>query len=410
MQFLFKDVRALWLSLALVLYGVLGSPTPDYPGFIEVIIGLLLIAAISPIHYLHQFTSYLKAQERWQIAALLLFIYGLFVPVIMALTQAVAFVAIARDVIAFAFLCLPFFLFFFFHQKPKRQKIFWAGLIFIGLFFSLRVLTPHLGIDYLNVAQWNPAHENIQTLYLTNSPLVLFAMIYLLSRACQILYQKINMRHVALFGLYGAGAVLMIMAVFVDVQRAFLAALVISTAVLFVLGAIKAPFRIITPLALLFLGGLIFYDVLAEIYSQVYLKTSRVGFNMRLQEWQAVWEGIRHNPFTVIFGQGWGAHFASPAVGDYHVTYTHSLLSYMLFKTGIIGLFLTLGYLFFIFEKLVSVSLRCPVKGNALFWAFIIPIMLYASYKSLDYGLLLTAVTVSAMAREGLDPATRKIA
>ncbi len=398
MQFLLKDIRALWFILALGLYGVLGSPTPDHPAIIEALIGLLLIAAISPVDYLHQFASYVKAQERWQIAALMLFLYGLFVPVGMALVEGANFVAVLRDLIAFAFLCLPLFLFFFFRQKPKRQKIFLGAIIFMGFVFSLRVLAPHLGVEHLNLARLNPANENIQTLYLANSPLVLFSMIFLLSRACQALYEKINMKHMALFGLYGIGAVIIMMAVFVDVQRAFFAALVLSILMLFILGFVTSPLKVIGPLLLILLGALVFHESLTEIYQQVYLKTSRVGFNMRLQEWQAVWESMRHDPLTIILGHGWGAHFASPAVGDYHVTYTHSLLSYMLFKSGIIGLFLTLGYLFFIFEKLVLVSLKCPVKGNALFWAFIIPIMLYASYKSLDYGLLLTAITVSAMA------------
>ena len=117
---------------------------------------------------------------------------------------------------------------------------------------------------------------------------------------------------------------------------------------------------------------------------------------MRVQELQAVWEAISSSWFTVAFGQGWGSSFASPAVGGLQVTFTHSLLTYVLFKMGVIGLFLTLIYLFFVFEKLLRLYFIDPVKGNAMLWPLIIPILLYASHKSFDFGMLLTLILISS--------------
>ena len=90
-----------------------------------------------------------------------------------------------------------------------------------------------------------------------------------------------------------------------------------------------------------------------------------------------------------------GGSYASPAVGNLYVTYSHSLLSYVLFKMGVVGLTITVIYLFFIFKAIFHVVRRDVVLGNALFWAAIIPIFLYASHKSFDFGLLLILIFVS---------------
>ena len=65
------------------------------------------------------------------------------------------------------------------------------------------------------------------------------------------------------------------------------------------------------------------------------------------------------------------------------------------------GLFLSLVYLFFIFEKVARLYFSNPVKGNALIWPLLIPILLYASHKSFDFGLLLSLIVISAPQREG---------
>jgi hypothetical protein len=64
----------------------------------------------------------------------------------------------------------------------------------------------------------------------------------------------------------------------------------------------------------------------------------------------------------------------------------------MFLKSGLIGLGLTLFYLFFILQKAIRLTFIDSVWGNALIWPFIIPVILYASYKSLDFGLIMTLI------------------
>lgn len=129
-------------------------------------------------------------------------------------------------------------------------------------------------------------------------------------------------------------------------------------------------------------------------------KTSLVGFNMRSQELSAVWHVLIQNPQNFLFGIGWGGQFESPAVGNLNVTFTHSLLSYMALKTGFVGLVLTFIYIGVISHHGAKVIFKDRVVGIALLWGFIIPIFLYASYKSLDFGLLLTLILALSVYRQ----------
>ncbi len=385
MKAVFHDIKFISLCLALGLYAIFGSPTPDEISWVEMALAGLMIIVIG-------FNGFIRSlvwqgnekQNVWWFSGALLWAYGLIGPTIIAVLQGNAFSVILRDLVAFFFLCLPLFLCPFLQRMEKNKAVFFFLLLAIGLIFSLRVLAPH----------WEISHQNVKLLYLANSPLVLMALIFFFLKACQNLYDKIDYKHLLHFVLFTVGASLILMAVYIDVQRAFLAALIISALSVFIIGLVKAPLKTMLPLCLVALTIFIFKDFLIETGEQALLKTSQVGSNMRLQELQAVWQVVAGNAFTLLFGQGWGSVFPSPAVDNIYVAFTHSLLSYMLLKTGLIGLLLTLIYLFFVFEKLVSVYFSDPVKGNMLLWPFVIPILFYASYKSFDFGLLLTMIVL----------------
>lgn len=388
-----QDFRLALFLLALSIYALWGSPTPDTPSIYEFTIGALLLGAIG-------FAALAKSQQipakpsGWQSSAWLLWLYGLSIPMIIALGQEPSAKIIARDVIGFIFLCLPLFMYSFFHNKTVRQKYLLPVCLLIGVLFSLRVLMP----DFSFFAATD------ELLYLANSPLVIFSLLFFVSFGLQKIFDQINVQNV-LFTLITFGfAVIFLLAMFVDVQRAPLSVLAITLAFLFVVGLVKAPRKVIIPVIMIVILTFIFDDFLLAAYQDMAIKTSRVGFNMRLQEWQAVWESASHSWIVILFGHGWGSSFASPAVGGLHVTYTHSLLSYMFFKTGFIGLVLTLIYLAFIFEKLLRLVFIDPVIANALLWPLLIPVLLYASHKSFDFGLLLVLILVMAKKTDNKEP------
>lgn len=383
-QYIFKDYRLLFFVSALAVYGGLSSPTPDNPSGVEAFILVLFLMVLgggSGYQSLLNF-SLIAKKSKWELALLALFFYGVSIPVVMAIYHNGAAPIIVRDLVGFVFLCLPLFVLPFILKHEKRYSIFLGCVLFVGLFFAIRVL--FLDFSFLSKRE--------ELLYLANSPLVLFSTLYFVSFVLCRLKKILNLKNFLVI----VGAILIsilpMAAMYIDFQRASFLAIGLVVLSIFGLGVIKSPIQMLWPAVIVAGIGVIFSPQLMDIIESVSVKTSQVGLNMRYQEWQAVWQMALESPLSLLLGHGWGAHFTSPAVGGLNVSYTHSLLTYMLLKTGLVGLGLTLIYLFFIFEKAVRLVFIEPLKGNALIWPFIIPILLYASYKSLDYGIVLTLI------------------
>jgi len=100
-----------------------------------------------------------------------------------------------------------------------------------------------------------------------------------------------------------------------------------------------------------------------------------------------------------------GALLVDPAVGDWRVAYTHSALSYFLFKTGLLGV----AALALWFGCLVRPTVRAFSRDPALVAAATGPILaaltVQSAFKYLDTGILL-ALILATGARNPL-PADR---
>ena len=107
-------------------------------------------------------------------------------------------------------------------------------------------------------------------------------------------------------------------------------------------------------------------------------------------------------PPSLFVGQGWGSVFVSPAVGGLSVNYTHSLLTTMALKGGLILFFLAFVTMLAALYQIFLIFQRDRVRGLALFWSLVIPVFLYASHKSLDFGLLLLMIGVWSIDPEAL--------
>jgi hypothetical protein len=313
-----------------------------------------------------------------------LLLYGLVVTTIAALIHGVAPYDFIRDLIGFIFLLIPL-LFISFLKNKIRAIGFLYVCLFIGLAFSVRTIFPD---TLLNI-------RGSELLYLANSPLVLFSSIFFIGYVAQKLFTRITIENFLLFFLGFLASLICLLAMMNDIRRASFIAVILSLLIFTMIGFVKNPVRTILPLCLLMAILLLLQEDILAVIGQITLKTSQVGLNMRLQEWHAVWQAVNSDTLTLLFGRGWGAMFESPAVGGLSVSFTHSLLSALLLKSGLIGLLLCLVYLFFIFEKLVRVVFsKHIVAGIALFWPFVIAVLFYASYKSLDFGLLLTLIII----------------
>jgi hypothetical protein len=390
---------AFCLIAAMAIYAAFGSPTPDAPGLVEGAIGLLLICAIG----LGRFRASIVAWEGtsfFRRALQVFFVCGLVLPTAAGLFYGQTSALIIRDLLAFSFLGLPLFLGERLKENPVAAKIFISLMIFIGLAFCARTLLPIFNV-------WIPQGE---LLYLSNSPIVLFAGLFLTGIAWNNLCAfnaAAALRAMAAI----AGVAMIFAAMLLDTQRATIGAMAITLFLLMGFDLIQRPRRAVLPIAILVALAILAYPVLLQAVQAIFQKTASVGWNMRSAESMAVYEALSANPVTFLTGLGWGATFASPAVGLVDVNFTHSFFTTMLLKGGLplflLAVLVVLGALYEIF----LIFQRDRLQGFSLFWPLMIPALFYASHKSLDFGLVLLAIAVwgtAPPALQGRFPSDRK--
>ncbi len=373
---------ALFLIFAVLIYALFGSPTPDHPGWVEAVVGALMILSIGSAGFLKAL-SFKRPKGFYLNGLYLFFIAGLIVPSFAAIYAGNDPSLIIRDILAFMFLGLPLFLSARLKSYPDAAHIFSYVLIFTGLSFCFRTLLPVFNI-------WIPQGE---LLYLSNSPLAIFAAVFLsgLVWSCMLYPSTIN----TLKGVIATGLVVLVLSAMVlDVQRATIGAVILSFVAFMLASFVETPLRVVIPFALVVVVAILFHPAFETVINAMAHKTATVGLNARIAEAQAVYDQIQQSPVSVLIGQGWGATFSSPAVAGLEVNYTHSLLTTMLLKGG----FLLFGLcVFVVMAALYQIFLifqQDRVRSLCLLWALIIPAFLYASHKSLDFGLVLLMVGV----------------
>jgi hypothetical protein len=185
-------------------------------------------------------------------------------------------------------------------------------------------------------------------------------------------------------------------------QRASVGYMVVYSVILFTLGSVKYPYRSLVVFGIMMVPCIYFADTLAAILTTMIEKTSAVGGNMRLEDLRAVWNEVSYSPFAVLLGEGWGASYQSPAVAGVRVNFTHSLFSSMLLKSGLLGVLLSILYIYGLGKILLEYSMRYPVFILAITGPFLIDVFLYATFKSLDFGLLLLLITAFSFSRQNV--------
>lgn len=372
---------------AVLLYAVFGSPTPDQPGTVELLVGSLLIFAVGAAGAWQIFSAPLSGMPMWYQCGRILLLFGLVAPVLVGVASGHDAASIMRDVLPFLFFMLP--VFFFGHLSgwgsgKKTDALIWV-IVLAGVVFAARAVGDVLVVMFLSPS-------SAELYYFANAPTVLFAALFLIAwtgNAVMRLEYPANW----LKAIAGVALVtLPVLAMTLATQRASLGAIAIFVSLLLVTGFMRYPARVVLPIAAVALLGVVAYPFLQDTMALLFQKTLNVGVNMRLQEIQAVWDMISQNISTLCFGLGWGAEFQSPAVGNLSVGYTHNLISYMLLKTGLLGTALCTIYLLGMADALIRLMSYRPALALALAAPFLIDIFLYASFKSFDFGLILMLV------------------
>jgi O-antigen ligase len=364
--------RVVSFCLALLAYGLFGSPTPDAPGVIEAAISLLFLLSLRPLLP----PAYLSG---WVFLT-----YGFTACAAMGVLSGHPGDAIVRDVIPFLFLLLPLFFGGLQEDGRKALPVFVCG---IGWIFSARTLESFAGVWSGRVDGTPP-----DFLYLANSPEVLFSAVCLLGGGIALVLQQKRLGGLALVTL----GVVPLLAMGLMVQRASFGFLALAAFAGFAALLWRRPRVAVLVLvaSLAVLGGA--WDMLAAATDIMADKTRLVGLNSRVQEWEEVIRIVSQSPVTVLFGLGFGARFENPAVGGESVLYTHNLFSELWLKTGLIGVFLACVYFLDIIRRSFQNIIAPPVLVWALSGPILISSLLYASHKSLGFGLLLLVLAFHA--------------
>lgn len=382
-----SDLRFMSLIFAMLLYGFSGSPTPDDIGWVEWLIGgfLFMSVGIAPAAMNMWGGFHFRS---WHGMARLLCCYGLTVPIMVGIINGHYVSNMVRDVVPFLFLLLPLWLAPLIGKKSKYLPIYTAAAVFIGVMFAARVFAPYMLEGSFRAMFVRPEDP----LYLGNAPTVLFAAMVTLGLAGQLVYRNVSLHSWVKGLVLLALSILPLMAMALIIQRASIGMTCLMVVLLTGYAFLHRPVRVLPILFVLAVMAVLAAPILMDVLQSALHKTSLVGFNMRWQEMRAVFDMLDGSLSHLLWGHGWGATFASPAVGGEVVNFTHSMVTTFLLKSGLIGVLLVFSYLFLLALPLARLIFSHPVITLALGSVLIIDVFLYASFKSFDFGVVLVLI------------------
>ncbi len=375
-------LQALCVVAACALYGALSSPTPDAPGRIEALIGLLLIFACGLQRPLAAFSGAVtldaEAPGFVRLGALALVVLAA-LPTAIGLAAGHGVEAVLRDLIPLLYLFLPVLLVARPVDSPALQRALLIGLVLIAALFTAR----HFAATGLRVATAHGINDGL--LYLANSPALPFAA--LIGAVLASRPERMHpLARLAAAALCAAGLAALVL----TLQRAALLAVGLGLlALLLVRLRARAIWLLLLPAALALAFALLGEEIMTAA-GLLIEKTRTLGTNARLVELDAVADRLGEDPGSWAFGLGWGARFDSPAVGGMHVGYTHSLFSYALLKAGVLGVVLIGLYAALVLLALARGLGTHPMLSLAILPPVLASLSVYTSYKYLALGLLLT--------------------
>lgn len=222
-------------------------------------------------------------------------------------------------------------------------------------------------------------------------PAVIFSAIYLICRSIEFLLSKRRRPMLAILAL--AGGVFCGYAFSILGLRSFAGLTVLAIAI-FLLHLIAQ--KRVSAWQLIFLGGtglLIAYPHLTNLIGVLLAKQKSVGLNNKAVEFSAALDTVMATPFTLLFGVGWGGVFTNPIYTYPESTrFTHSLISFMLLKTGLVGFAVMLSFVLLLFRSINLKGLWSSSRRMAIFLAasavIIIGVIFEPTYKMLSFGLI----------------------
>lgn len=432
---------ALWPAVpivaALLLYGSGSQPAPIEFGWVEMLVGGLLLVCVSPRAIWRLLcgggesatTTHLPFIQNTPAVVSWAFYLLLWPPLLRGIWMDAPAWSILRDVISLLFLFLPFVWSTpngkmsgsnfpvsdppgsgppgygapdhntgLRHASPMVQAL-TTGLILAGILFAGRWWheEAHWGFGAIGLRAFEQGMAN----YL-NSPTVLLAGITLpfigfalaTPHPAPLGRTSLGRRWlgIGMGALCGIAALLCLGALAAAVHRAALLLIILAGIVFVIWSGQRSPWGLL----LLVAGFALLLTWLPEpvpgVIAHLIAKSHLVGDNTRIAELEAVLEVIRRNLPAFLLGDGWGAAFVNPAVGGWRVTYTHNFLSYLLLKAGVVGLVGGTLWLAALGPAIWRLGRRLPLPTFLLLLPLLPSLLLHASFKYLCFGLLVTLI------------------
>ncbi len=396
--------REILLSLAIVLHGLFSYPMPVSPGLAEVIIGVLLAISIG-IPFIFGLIKWWKEQETLitKIIIVFLFISLLVCPLFTGFLNGWGVVDIVRDIIPLCFLFLPLFSVVGWGLNNKYiSQIFPLLICLAGLCFAIRFFIIADRPFYF------VGHDFFQDglKYLSYDPSVIFAAIFL---PIFVIYKSLDK------GIKNSFALIALVASFVCyqslvavLQRGPVALILFSLFIAIVFACIffkkRAKLFLVLSLFLLISYSQFFVDIEtfgeyinADGYARDHYSASSLMLakgkqngllNSKGKEFILITDIVFEKPSVALLGIGWGGIYHNKYINNDFISFTHSVVSYFLLKTGMLGLLSFFIYAVWCVRNLF----RLLIQKNLYFLAFASPLvitLLQTTYKTLSLGLIL---------------------
>lgn len=395
---------------------IFSSPMPFKIGAVEILMGTGLTIAALLLGF--SFVTQKDGNLRLLISCLA---YFLLIPLLVGFLHENAISDIVRDVVPLMFLSvLPVLIKFLPKDKngPSRIRVLMGAIVFVGLVSSFQFyhgITQMFGSmkAFVTISNGSFAIENVRlgkaepekadveiekvepkyqmVLLKTYEPAVLFTAIFLLCTALELILVKPR-RFLLAFLALGAG-VFCAYEFFTLGLRAYSGLTVLAVAIytLHLARAIKVP--IVNLVAVLALVLVLVSPFLMDTLALMWSKQQAVGANGKLVEFYGVLDSISGHLSQIMFGVGWGGVFSNPIYDTHETTrFTHSLLSFWLLKTGVVGFMVMILFVFLLFRKVRLERILASSHSFAIFLAasviIIIGLFFQPIYKMLSFGLI----------------------
>lgn len=399
-----------WLILVSYLLLMFGSPMPIKIGTIEIVMGVSLTIGVSLVGY-----SFIARKDgNFKLPALCI-AYFMLIPLLTGVARGNNAANMARDIVPLMFMTvLPLILFQ--NRSAPQLRALLIAILAVGLVSALQF---HLAIVQIfgSMADYISLHGLVlaapekgvskligfvlrlfglesmglwMLMLKCQDPAVLFAAIYLLCLGLGLVL--INPRRLFL-GLLALGGGAFCAYEFSALGMRAFVGLTLLALIIYALHLVRVRKLPVGNLIVAGILGLLFtYTQIINFAGQMWAKNQAAGLSHRHEELFAAFNTLSESVTTLLFGIGWGGVLANPIYGGETTRFTHSLISFWLLKTGLVGFALLVFFVILLFRRVnlkrvwtSSHRLAVILAASA---AIAIGLIFEPTYKMLSFGMI----------------------